>query len=61
MLSFEILFMHLSFTCNFFIFKMCICIIYKALAFSFGSVLILQSIASDVFICKSLWIKASAK
>ncbi len=45
-------------------FKMCIYIIYKVLAFSFGSVLvvlILQLIASIVLICKSLWIKASAK
>ncbi len=30
--------MHLSFLFNFFIFKMCICSIYKVLAFSFGSV-----------------------
>ncbi len=56
--------MHLSFLFNFFIFKMCMCSIYKVLAFSFGSVLvvlILQLIASVVLICKSLWIKASAK
>ncbi len=51
--------MHLSFLCNFFIFKTCICSIYKVLSFSFGSVLvvlILQLIASVVLICKSLWI-----
>ncbi len=57
--------MHLSFLFNFFIFIMCICSISKVLAFSFGSVffiiLILQLIASVVLICKSLWIKASAK
>ncbi len=56
--------MHLSFLCHFFIFKMCICNIYKVLSFSFGSVLvvlILQLIASVLLICKSLWIKASAK
>ncbi len=55
--------MHLSFLCNFFIFKICIYSIYKVLAFSFDLflvVLILQLIASVVFICKSLWIKASA-
>ncbi len=57
--------MHFSFLLNFFIFKMCICSIYKVLAFSIGSVLvvffILQLIASVVLIWKSLWIKASAK
>ncbi len=55
--------------CNFyltciFIFVMCICSIYKVSAFSFGSVLvvlILQSIASVVLMCKLLWRKASAK
>ncbi len=51
--------MHLSFLFNFFI--LCIYSIYKVLAFSFGSVLILQLFASVVLICKSLWIKASAK
>jgi len=44
---------------------MCICSVYKVVAFSFGSVFscffILQLIASVVLICKSLWIRASAK
>ncbi len=52
--------MHLSFLFNFFIFKMCIGSIYKVLVGSVFS-LILQLIASFVLICKSLWIKASAK
>ncbi len=57
---FKLCCMHLSFLFNFFTLKMCICSIYKVLAFSFGSVfvvLILQSIASVVLIYKSLWIK----
>ncbi len=43
---------------------MSIYIIYRVLALSFGSilvVLILHMIASVVLICKSLWIKVSAK
>ncbi len=41
---------------------MCVCSIYKVLALDLLLVvLILQLIASVVLICKSLWIKASAK
>ncbi len=47
--------MHLSFLCNFFIFKMCICSIYTVLALDLILVvLILQLIASVVLVCKSL-------
>ncbi len=63
MLSFEML-LYAFVIFMYFIFKMCICSIYKVLSFSFGSVLvvlILQLIVSIVLICKSLWIKASAK
>ncbi len=53
--------MHL-FLFNFFIFKMCIGSIYKVLVLDlFLVVLILQLIASVVLMCKSLWIKVSAK
>ncbi len=58
--------MHLSFLCNFFIFKMCRLYVVFIKVFLlvldlFLVVLILQLIASVVLICKSLWIKASAK
>ncbi len=64
MLSFEILLYAFVIFISYLYFFLCVYSIYNVLAFSFGSVLvvlILQLIASVVLICKSLWIKASAK
>ncbi len=47
-------FMHLSFSFNFFIFKMCRCSIYKVLAFSFGSIFSCFNSTIDCFYCPHL-------
>ncbi len=53
--------MHLSFLFNFFIFKMCICSIYKILAFSFGSVFSCFNTTIDCFCCPHLQVALDKK